>query len=183
MTEEERTFLLERLSESETQLRAVVEGLTAEQWAFRELPERWSIAENFEHLVLFERFIRGVVQKILTTPAEPGKVDAVGLKHSAVLELAVVGRTTIQAREVVRPAGIFADPAELREAMWGERAETIAFVGEVQAELREHFFAHLTLGDLDAYQWLLVIAQHSDRHAAQIKRVMSDSQFPHIAHP
>ena len=181
MTQQERTFLLERLNGTETRLLALVEGLTAEQWTFREMPERWSIAENVEHLVLFERFIRGVVVKILATPAEPAKVPSVMAKHEAVLGLAVAGEMRIQAREVVCPAGRFADTAELQEMLWRERAETIAFARDLQADLRQHFFAHLTLGDLDGYQWLLVIAQHSDRHAAQIKKVMSDSRFPHIA--
>jgi hypothetical protein len=183
MTEDERTFLLDRLAGSEARLLALVEGLTAEQWMFREEPERWSIAENVEHLALFERFIRGVVVKILSTPAEQDKVRAVMAKHDAVLGLAVVGEMKIQAREVVRPAGGFADLDELKETLWRERAETIAFAREVQADLRQHFFAHLALGDLDGYEWLLVIAQHSDRHAAQIKRVMSDSGFPRIAPP
>jgi len=183
MTEEERAFLLERLTASEARLLALVEGVTGEQWTFREGPERWSIAENFEHLVLFERFIRGVVKKILATPAEPEKASDVAAKHAAVLGLCDVGDMKIQAREVVRPAGGFADSAALQEAFRRERAETIAFAREVQANLREHFFAHLSLGDLDAYQWLLVIAQHSDRHAAQIRKVMSDARFPRIARP
>jgi hypothetical protein len=181
MTQEERTFLLEQLIGSEARLLALAEGMTAEQWTFREMPERWSVAENFEHLVLFERFIRGVVAKILATPAEPEKMRAVAAKQQAVLGLAVAGEMKIQARELVCPAGRFADTAELQETLWRERAETIAFAQEVQADLRQHFFAHLTLGDLDAYQWLLVMAQHSDRHAAQIKKVMSDSRFPRIS--
>ena len=181
MTEEERTFLLDRLTSSEARLVALAEGLTAEQWGFRESAERWSIAENFEHLVLFERFIRGVVVKILAADAEPEKMHAVTAKHEAVLGLAVVGDAKIQAREVVRPAGAFADTDELKEMLCRERAETVAFARDVQGNLRQHFFAHLTLGDLDAYQWLLVIAQHSERHAAQIKKAMSDSRFPHIA--
>jgi hypothetical protein len=178
MTPDERTFLLQRLSGSEARLRALAAGLTAEQWTFREEPGRWSIAENFEHLVLFERFLRGVVVKILAAPAEPEKRLAVAGKHDAVIGLAAVGETKITAREVVRPAGGFADTAGMQETLWRERAETISFASEVQADLSDHFFAHLTLGDLDAYQWLLVIAQHSDRHAAQIEKVMSDSGFP-----
>ena len=183
MTPEERTFLLERLRESEARLLALSDGLTAEQCTFRESPERWSIAENLEHLVLFERFIRGVVTKILAAPAEPEKAADVAAKHEAVLGLDDAREMKLQAREIVRPVGGFEDATAVQEAFRRERAETIAFAGDVQGNLREHFFTHLSLGDLDAYQWLLVIAQHSDRHAAQIKRVMSDSRFPRIAHP
>ena len=179
MRAEERAFLLERLTASEAKLLALAEGMTPEQWLFREMPERWSIAENFEHLVLFERFIRGVVAKVIATPAEPEKMQAVARKQDSVLELAVVGERKIEAREVVRPVGDVVDAATVQEMLRRERAETIAFAREVQADLRQHFFPHLTLGDLDGYQWLLVIAQHSDRHAGQIKRVMLDPRYPH----
>ena len=181
MTPEERTFLLERLHKSEARLLALGEGLTAGQWTFRESADRWSIAENFEHLVLFERFIRGVVAKILAAPAEPEKAAVVAAKHEAVMGLAAVGERKLQARQIVRPVGGINDAAAGREAFRSERAETIAFAGDVHGNLREHFFAHLSLGDLDAYQWLLVIAQHSDRHAAQITKLMSDARFPHTA--
>jgi DinB superfamily len=63
MEPEERRVVLEELASSEARLLQLVEGLTQEQWRFRETPERWSIAENIEHCVVFERFIMGVIAK------------------------------------------------------------------------------------------------------------------------
>ncbi|WP_433985031.1 DinB family protein [Tunturiibacter empetritectus] len=56
---------MDELASSEARLLELVRGLSEEQWSFRETPERWSIAENVEHLVVFEGFIRGMIAKTL----------------------------------------------------------------------------------------------------------------------
>lgn len=52
------------------------------------------------------------------------------------------------------------------------------FASETQAELREHFFPHIVFGDLDCYQWLLVLGQHGLRHALQIEEIKNDPAYP-----
>jgi hypothetical protein len=42
---QERQLVLDQLASSEARLLELVEGLTPEQWSFRETPERSSIAE------------------------------------------------------------------------------------------------------------------------------------------
>jgi hypothetical protein len=44
--------------------------------------------------------------------------------------------------------------------------------------LRRHFFRHPIFGDLDLYQWLLMIAAHCDRHRVQSEEVMASPEFP-----
>jgi hypothetical protein len=34
------------------------------------------------------------------------------------------------------------------------------------------------LGPLDAYQWILLISAHSERHTKQIEEVKADPNFP-----
>jgi len=70
------------------------------------------------------------------------------------------------------------DAAELVEELRKARTRTLAFVAEESGELREHFFAHIVFGDLDCYQWLVVLARHMDRHLRQVDEVMRDPGFP-----
>jgi len=88
METQERQLVMDGLASSEARLLALVEGLTPAQWSFREGPERWSIAEIVEHLILFEEFIRGAVARALEGLAEPEKMGEVGLKEHLVLGLA-----------------------------------------------------------------------------------------------
>jgi hypothetical protein len=71
ISQQERQLVLDQLASSEVRLMNLVAGLTPPQWNFHESPERWSITEIFEHVVVFENFILRTIEKILTQPAEP----------------------------------------------------------------------------------------------------------------
>jgi len=177
MSPEEREFLVAELVGSEARLLRAVDGLSVAQWNFREAPERWSVAEIVEHLVVFEEFIRGAVQRVLSETAEPEKREAVAAKEPLVLGLAESRGTRFVAREAARPTGRWVDAAELVEELKKTRARTLAFVAEEQRELREHFFAHIVFGDLDCYQWLVALARHMDRHVLQVEEVLGSVGF------
>jgi hypothetical protein len=174
----EREFLVTELVGSEARLLRAVDGLSAAQWSFREGPERWSIAEIVEHMVVFEGFILGAVQRVLQEAAEPEKCAAVGAKEPLVLGLAESRGTKFVAREAARPVGRWVDAAELVSELKKARARTLAFVAEERGDLREHFFPHIVFGDLDCYQWMVALARHMDRHLLQVEEVMRDPGFP-----
>jgi DinB superfamily len=178
MEENERQDVLDQLVSSEVRLLELVNGLTEEQWNFRERPERWSIAENIEHLIVFEGFIRGAIAKTLEGLAEPEKMAEVGAKEPLVLGVADGRSNKLIAREVVRPTGRWPDRSDLVPELQKTRAVTVAFAAETKADLRSHFFPHIAFGDLDCYQWLLVLGQHSARHAFQIEEIKADPGFP-----
>jgi hypothetical protein len=178
MNKDERQLVLEQLASSEARLLELVDGLTPEQWYFRETPERWSIAENIEHVIAFENFITGVIAKVMEEPAELEKKGATTGKEHLVLGLAKARNVKFSAREVVRPVGRWPDTAEMVAELRRTRARTVAFAAETQAPLRDHFFAHIAFGDLDCYQWLVVMCQHGARHALQIEEIKADPRYP-----
>jgi uncharacterized damage-inducible protein DinB len=178
MNQDEREFVVGELAASEARLLRAVDGLSVAQWSFREASERWSIAEIVEHLAVFEEFIRGAVQKALAGASEPEKMDAVAAKEPLVMGLATSRGTRFQAREATRPVGRWMDPGQLVEELRKARARTVAFAEESQADLRGHFFAHIVFGDLDCYQWLLVLGQHMLRHVEQMEEIKRDAVFP-----
>ncbi len=185
MRPDERQLVLDQLVSSESRLLALIGGLTPAQWSFREAPERWSIAENVEHLAVFEDFIRQAIASALaTTPGEtpgPARLAAIAAKDTLVLSVADARDATFIARDATRPVGRWPDPADIVVHLRAARASTIAFVAESDADLRNRFFAHIAFGDLDCYQWLLLLGRHTLRHARQIERVMAHPAYP--AHP
>jgi hypothetical protein len=180
MDEREREFVLGELVSSEALILQVVEGLTAAQWAFREADGRWSIAEILEHLVVFEGFILGRIAEVLSEPADLEKKALAAGKEPLVLGLAGSRETKFMAREVVRPVGRWTDPVVLVGEFRTARARTVAFAEETRAALREHFFAHIAFGDLDCYQWLVLLGRHSTRHALQIEEILGCPNFPGV---
>ena len=156
----------------------LVRGLTPAQWNFRETPERWSIAQNIEHVIVLENFIVQKVTEVLEQPADTTKKDAVAGKDSLVFGLAESRNAKLIAREAARPMGRWPDTSELVAELRRTRARTVAFASETQAELRTHFFPHIAFGDLDCYQWLVVLGQHGFRHALQIEEIKANPAYP-----
>ena len=52
MTPEERKKVLNWLDESHKEFLSAIEGVTAEQWKWKPVPDRWSVGEVAEHVVL-----------------------------------------------------------------------------------------------------------------------------------
>jgi hypothetical protein len=175
---QERQLVLDQLASSEARLLELVENLTPEQWRFHETPERWSIAEIVEHVIAFENFITRAITETMEGPAEPEKRSLAAAKDPWVNGLANSRSTRFNAREAVRPVGKWPDTTELVSELRRIRARTIAFAGETQADLRNHFFPHIAFGDLDCYQWLVVLGQHAERHALQIKEIKAHPGYP-----
>ena len=61
------------------------------------------------------------------------------------------------------------------------RGKTIDYASKTKDDLRARV-GDSPIGPLDAYQWLLFIAGHSERHLAQLREVKADPKFPKAAH-
>jgi len=178
MESQERQLVLDQLATSEARLLELVHGLTPAQWNFRETPDRWSIAGNIEHVIVLENFLIQKITEVLAQPAEPGKKAVAAGKESLVLGVGKARDVKFNARELARPIGRWPDMADLIGELRRTRARTMAFAIEIQAELRDHFFPHVAFGDLDCYQWLVVLGQHGFRHALQIEEIKADPRYP-----
>jgi hypothetical protein len=178
MQTQERQFAIDQLTASEARILQLVDNLTPAQWHFRETPDRWSIAEILEHLIVFENFIRATVAQVLQGPPEPEKRPLAATREGLVLSLPDTRSTKFTAREIARPIGRWPGTTELIAEFRKTRAQTLAFAAETQAPLRDHFFPHLVFGDLDCYQWLVLLGRHAYRHALQIEQVMADPKYP-----
>ena len=180
MDANDRQLLLDQLNASQSRLLAVAADLTTQQWHFRESSDRWSIAENIEHLIHFESFITQAIANALARPAEPEKQSQAASKQPRVLSLGSneSRRAQLKAREVVRPTGKWSEPNVLIEEFRSARVRTLAFAAETDDDLHTHFFPHIAFGDLDCYQWLLVLSFHTDRHVLQIQQVQAHAVYP-----
>lgn len=152
-------------------------GLSPAQLNFKPAPERWSVAEVTEHLAATEGFLMNLVlTQVMTAPArtEPTDVKAI---DELVLK-AIPDRTTkLKAPEPLVPTNRFNTPADSLQQFKDGRAKTLAFLQQTK-DLRDHALDSPLGKKLDAYQWVLFIAAHSDRHTKQMLEVKADPNFP-----
>jgi hypothetical protein len=179
LTAEERESLLKNLQASHDAFVQSISGLSEKQWKFKSAPDRWSVAEVAEHITIAESTLLGMVQKqIMATPAAPEKRAEVKGKDETVVKALEDRSHKAQAPEFLKPTNRWANRDELSKAFEEERKATMDYVKTTTDDLRDHFAPHPVLGPMDAYQWMLLISAHSERHTKQIAEVKADPNFP-----
>lgn len=167
---------VKHLEQSRAYLVGATAGLSKKQWRFKASPDRWSPAEIVEHLALSEDFLMDLIKnRVMKSPAsnEPRDLRAMDDK---VLGLVADRTFTAKAPEPVVPAGKFASPQKSLAALIERRSRTIEFLKKTP-DLRA-YVADSPLGQADAFQWLLFISAHTERHTKQLLEAMADPKFP-----
>jgi predicted metal-dependent phosphoesterase TrpH len=175
----EREAALNSLQTTHDAFLKSIAGLSEKQWRFKPAAERWSVAEVAEHITISESTIFGMVEsKIMTSPATPEKRAEAAGKDETVLKMVADRTHKAQAPEFLKPSNRWATREELTKAFEGSRKTTMDYVRTTNDDLRDHIGPHPMLGPLDAYQWILLISAHSERHTKQIEEVKADPKFP-----
>jgi len=165
------------LESSKKGVLAATKGLTEAQWNFKPAPDKWSIAECMEHIAAAEDFIRGQVeQNILKAPAAPDRDIA---KIDAGILANVPDRTNkVQAPEPLKPTNRFGSPEAAIKHFVESRAKTEEFL-KTTPDLRGHAVdSPGGNGKWDAYEFILLIGAHSERHTKQIEEVKTSPGYP-----
>lgn len=155
---------------------AATKGLSEAQLKFKAGPDRWSVAEVLEHIALAEDFLLDTANKVMKAPAGPADRDTA--KLDAIILAGVPDRSQKrQAPGPLVPTGRWT-AAESLAHFEQSRAKTIQFL-QSTPDLRGHTTTENPFQQpMDAYQWLLFIAAHSERHTKQILEVKADPNFP-----
>ena len=178
VTDAERTYALESLKITQENLHQSVSGLSVSQLTFKPGPDRWSIAECVEHIALIEQGILGAVQAGMNAPADADRRAQIRVSDVDVVRAVRSRTTTLAAPAPFVPTNRFGDTEAALRAFDEYRAATIAFVQTAPGDFRQHYFRHLALGLLDAYQAVLLMAAHVERHRKQIEAVKVSPDYP-----
>ncbi|MGB9235303.1 MAG: DinB family protein [Terriglobales bacterium] len=178
LSAEERDAALKNLQATHDAFLKSIAGLSEKQWRFKPAPDRWSVAEVSEHIAVSESTIFGFVQKTMAAPATPEKRAEVKVTDQQILTLVPDRSHKVQAPEFLKPTNRWATREELVKSFEESRKATMDYVRTTNDDLRDHFGPHPLLGTMDAYQWILLISAHSERHTKQIEEVKADPNFP-----
>ncbi len=152
--------------------------LSEAQWHFKPAPDRWSAAEIVEHIALSEDLLfKLVTDQVMRTPALPEESDDVQKVDGMVLAMIPDRSTRFQAPEPVRPTGRFGSPENTLQLFLESRSRTLGFLNTTP-NLRAHAMDSPLGRKLDAYQWILYISAHCERHTKQLNEVKADPNFP-----
>ena len=174
----ERKFARDFLKDTKTDLVKTVKGLSQAQLSFHSAPDRWSVEDCMKHIAAAEMGLRRMLDGILKQPATPEKRAEINVSDEDLIKMVEDRTHKAQAPEQLRPENTTFKTAEEALTSFKENRDKLSdFVKNTQDDLRNHI-AELPFGKIDAYQMVLFISAHSNRHTQQIKEVMADPNFP-----
>ena len=172
------------LEQTRNSVIGVTKGLTEAQWRFKPAPDRWSIAENLDHIVIvLERVLGPIFDQLAAAPASLVRSDCQAVDAIAIHQFPT-RLAKFSAPEFVRPAEQII-PAELLVRLDADYARLLDRL-ESTPGLRECALDSAPLKAvskgaytlMDGYQWILTAAAHTERHAKQMLEVIADDAFP-----
>ena len=173
MTPGDRQRLVAHLEMTEAWLVSELDGLSAAQLAWRPSPDAWSVKDVVEHLGIAEPQYWQQVQDSLKAPVTPSyKPEAT---DAAILWYGIDRTNRARTGEARVPDGRFTDAAAALAAFRTLRATMRDRAKTSQEDFRGR---KLIDGNMDVYQWFLMISSHSQRHILQIRETRAHALFP-----
>ena len=171
MTPTERQRLLAHLEMTGTWLLDEIRGLTPAQLAFKRTPDEWSIAQVIDHLLVVGPIYWNDLQTALKSPA--GQRENIN-SDANILWYGIDRSNPEKALSTEVPMGRFKDlPGAIAEYRKSHE-RLVQYVQTTKDDLRSHWVARQ---GSDAYQWVLLISTHEQRHILQIRALKAVPGF------
>jgi DinB superfamily len=172
LTDLERQRLITHYEMTEAWLVSEVSGLTDAQLHFRPAPDAWHILDVVEHLAVAEpQYWERVGASMKERPAaEPSEATDAGI-----LWYGIDRTNRTRTGEARVPTGRYGTVNQALGDFRALRGRILQYVKTTTEEPRAH---RLLEGNMDVYQWLLMISTHSQRHILQIREIKSNAAYP-----
>jgi hypothetical protein len=169
--------VIEYLDTTRAKLNLAVAEISADRWAERPAPERWSLAEVLEHLNIIEGRVSQMISGRITGAREAG----IGAEVEVDSVLDTIDRTRIadRSRPVTAPEAVqpqaAGDPVSawttLEESRATLRRAILAGDGLALSEVKQQ---HPALGLINLYQWMVFVGAHEARHTDQVREIAAE---------
>ena len=163
--------LIDDLTDDRARLAEAVEHVPVPLRGQRPAPDRWSVAEILEHLMIVEQRAATIVRELAASaPASSG-----GTAGNAVIafDRSVLRDRShrVMAPAMIQPTGTM-DAAAAWTALQQSRAVLLKEIRAAEGrDLAAVTRPHPRLGPLTGYEWIAAIGGHEERHTAQIVEI------------
>jgi len=178
LTQKERKFATDLLKSTHEALQKSIEGLTDAQLNFKASDSTWSVDGCVKHIAVSEKILFGAVEDALKKPANPEKRANIKTTDEQIVNFMENRTTRVKTMDAMKPENTtFQSTADAINSLNESTKKIIDFVNSTQDDLRNHV-VELPFGTYDAYQILLIIGSHKNRHTQQIEEVKAQPGYP-----
>ncbi|HEX8749259.1 MAG TPA: DinB family protein [Pyrinomonadaceae bacterium] len=173
--------IFDSIDQTRARLRArleEVEGARDGQESLRPSPDAWSVAEIAEHLAIIEERLSRLFP-VMLSKAEAGGLQRDGDRPFQPVSVAhLVERSAREkyiAPETARPTGSVPIADSLARLERSREAIRALLPRLEMLDLTDVTYPHPAFGPMSAYQWLIFIGAHEDRHLRQIDSLLASA--------
>jgi hypothetical protein len=172
ITQEEREHLVAHLEMTQSWLTDEVSPLSAAQLTYRPAPDRWTVAETVQHLVVSEANYWRYLQNGLKAP--PKKL-AEQATDADILWYGIDRTRHEKTSADQNPKDQHIDVAAAMKSFLAMHAQLLDIARTSNEDLRAHAVQEW---GVDAYQCILEISTHEQRHILQVREIKASPGFP-----
>jgi len=177
LTSQEKDYAINFLKETESGVLSAIKGLNHTQITFKPARDKWSVEECVKHIAASETTLWAMVEESLKQTANPEKREEIKFTDQDLIKAVEDRSQKSKTFAVLEPANSpYKTVAEALASFKENREKLIAFVKNTTDDLRNHVSV-LPMGTYDAYQFILLISAHSNRHTQQIEEVKANIDF------
>lgn len=178
LTKKERKFAIDLLKDTHKALEKSVEGLSEEQLNFKASDSTWSVDGCVKHIAVSEKILYSAVEEAIKKPANPEKRADIKVTDEQLVNFMENRTQKVKTMDPMKPENTqFQSTADALNSIKESRKKIIDYVNTTKDDLRNHV-VELPFGSYDAYQVILMIGSHSNRHTQQIEEVKAQAGFP-----
>ncbi len=167
----ERVTVLGLIDQSSKKMEDAVAGITEERARQRPADGGWTIAEIVEHVAIAEeQMFFALTDRFRPIPEAQHDEQ----KEKRVRDAILNRSEKMTSPEMTRPTGRFESLTAALSHFRACRARTIHYVEQCGDNQRCRSVKHPLVGIVTGYEYLLILASHPARHAAQIRELRSE---------
>lgn len=177
LTDAEREAAIKEMTSTRDRLLNTMANLSEEQLTYKASEDSWSIADCTEHIAVSENMIFDMLLATLEIQPDTAKRSEVNHSDEQILAMISDRSNKVKTSKAFEPTGKYGSHEAALENFKTKRDQHIEFIKNTQEDLRNRY-QQVPFGTLDAYQILLFIAAHTERHVQQIEEIIADPGFP-----
>ena len=178
LTKEERKSAIKYLKWSTKEMKKSLKGLSAAQLNYHENGDRWSIQDCLYHIAFSEGALRGALDGALSAPANPAVKAELKTGDEQIKAMITSRSNRVKTAPPFEPLNTgFKSYEEAMNAFKTKRDALTDLVKNTKVDLRNHI-VELPFAKMDAYQFVLFISGHTNRHTQQMEEVKMASTYP-----
>ncbi len=170
---EERVAIVQLLTASQARTLELIATVKEDEWLRRPGPDRWSVGEIVEHLILAEVTLKKRIDALLASVESTSDATRRPLALEQLVALAGDRSQKFQAPEPISPQGEMSR-SEAQAMLMQLRAASIQYTLDTDAPLHAISAPAPFGAELTGPGWLGLIGAHNVRHNKQLEETIAD---------